>query len=472
MSYFYGVSGEKIFGTDGIRGVTNTYPMVPEVSLALGKVLTAYLLARTSGRVKVVIGKDTRLSGYVFEQAIASGITSMGADVLLVGPMPTPAIAFLTSDMRATAGVVISASHNPYTDNGIKIFDSKGFKFPDNTETEIETMMLSKQDDYAQQPIPSLTGKAHRIEDAVGRYIVFLKNTFPKSMRLDGVKIVLDCANGAAYKVGPTIFTELGAQVITIGTEPDGMNINVDCGSLSPKILSQEVVRTGADIGIAVDGDADRVVFCDENGVIVDGDHVLALCSSEMMETGSLMNNTVVATEMSNMALEHYLNDKGLKLLRTRVGDRYVVKAMRKVGANLGGEKSGHTVFLNHSTTGDGLLASLQVLSIMRKKNKPLSELAGIINMFPQVLKSVEVKEKKPFEKISKLSDALSGAESVLGNKGRINLRYSGTEPLARVMVEGENQSLINKIATEICSVISDDMKFAQNNEDKTQCKR
>ncbi len=457
MGRFSNLPEEKIFGTDGIRGITNTYPMVPEVSLALGKVLTSYLLTRTSGRVKVVVGKDTRLSGYVFEQALASGITSMGADVLLAGPMPTPAVAFLTSDMRATAGVVISASHNPYTDNGIKIFDSNGFKFSDSTETEIETMILSKQNAWAPDPLPSLTGKAYRIEDAVGRYIVFLKNTFPRSMRLDGVKIVLDCANGAAYRVGPAIFRELGARVITIGAEPDGMNINVDCGSLCPEILSREAVRNGADIGIAVDGDADRAVFCDEKGAVVDGDHVLAICSSEMVEAGSLITDTVVATEMSNMALENYLSDKGLRLFRARVGDRYVVEAMRKSGANLGGEKSGHTVFLDHSTTGDGLLASLQILSIMRKKNKPLSELAGMMKMFPQVLKSVEIREKKPFEDICGLSDALSEAENALGKKGRINLRYSGTEPLARVMVEGEDEDLINRIATDICSLIKDD---------------
>ncbi|MXZ12814.1 MAG: phosphoglucosamine mutase [Candidatus Dadabacteria bacterium] len=444
----------KIFGTDGIRGVTNTYPMTPEISLALGKALTKYLSEKTGGNVKILVGKDTRLSGYVFEQAIASGITSMGADVLLVGPLPTPAIAFLTSNMRATAGVVISASHNPYTDNGIKIFDSTGFKLPDETEMEIENMVLGGERIIP----PPLTGKAKRIEDAVGRYIVFLKNTFPKDLTLDGLRVVIDCANGAAYKVAPIIFQELGAQIIRIGTEPDGTNINVDCGSLKPEILSQEVVRSGSDIGIALDGDADRVVFCDENGNEVDGDHVLAICSSEMMEAGTLSTDTVVATQMSNMALENYLSEKGLKLERTRVGDRYVVEAMRKLGANLGGEKSGHLLFLDHSTTGDGLLASLQILSIMKKKGKSLSELAGIIDMFPQILNSLEIREKKPFEEIPGLVEIVRESEDILGDKGRINLRYSGTELLARVMVEGESETLINRIASRVSSVISENI--------------
>ena len=444
----------KIFGTDGIRGVTNTYPMTPEISLALGKALTKYLSEKTGGNVKILVGKDTRLSGYVFEQAIASGITSMGADVLLVGPLPTPAIAFLTSNMRATAGVVISASHNPYTDNGIKIFDSTGFKLPDETEMEIENMVLGEERIIP----PPMTGKAKRIEDAVGRYIVFLKNTFPKDLTLDGLRVVVDCANGAAYKVAPIIFQELGAQVITIGTEPDGTNINVDCGSLKPEILSQEVVRSGSDIGIALDGDADRVVFCDENGNEVDGDHVLAICSSEMMEAGTLSTDTVVATQMSNMALENYLGEKGLKLERTRVGDRYVVEAMRKLRANLGGEKSGHLLFLDHSTTGDGLLASLQILSIMKKQGEPLSRLAGIINMFPQILNSLEIREKKPFEEIPGLVELVRESEDILGDKGRINLRYSGTELLARVMVEGESETLINRIASRVSSVISENI--------------
>ena len=454
MNSLYEPKERKIFGTDGIRGVTNSYPMTPEISLSLGKALTRHLREKTGGHVKILIGKDTRLSGYVFEQAIASGITSMGADALLVGPLPTPAIAFLTSDMRAAAGVVISASHNPYTDNGIKIFDSTGFKLPDKTEMEIESMVLGEE------PITpvSLTGKAKRIDDAVGRYIVFLKNTFPKELTLDGMKIVVDCANGAAYKVAPIILEELGAQVITIGTEPDGMNINVDCGSLRPEILSKEVVQSGSDIGIALDGDADRVVFCDENGVEVDGDHVLAICSSEMIEAQTLATDTVVATLMSNMALENYLDERGIRLERTRVGDRYVVEAMRALGANLGGEKSGHLLFLDHSTTGDGLLASLQILGIMKRKDKSLSELAGIIEMFPQVLKSLGIREKKPFGQIPGLADLVRESERVLANRGRINIRYSGTEPLVRVMVEGDDETLISGIASRVSSVINKDI--------------
>lgn len=448
--------GRKIFGTDGIRGVTNAYPMTPEVSLALGKAVTKYFSRKTGGRVKVLLGKDTRLSGYVFEHAMASGIMSLGADVLLVGPLPTPAIAFLTSNMRATAGVVISASHNPYTDNGIKIFDEKGFKLPDGAELEMEEMVLGKRGD-ARGP-SSDTGKAKRIEDAVGRYIVFLKNTFPRDLTLDGMKIVVDCANGAAYKVAPIILEELGAQVIRMGVNPDGKNINVDCGSLRPEMLFDRVAATGADIGVALDGDADRVVLCDEKGNGVDGDHVLAICASEMLEAGTLATDAVVATQMSNMALENYLGEKGIRLKRTRVGDRYVVEAMRKLGANLGGEKSGHLLFLDHSTTGDGMLAALQIMSVMKRTQKPLSRLAGVMEFFPQTLRSVEITEKKPFEEIPGLLKTVREVEKKLGGRGRVNLRYSGTEPLARVMVEGENEVLINSAAADISSIITENI--------------
>lgn len=446
--------GRKIFGTDGIRGVTNTYPMTPEVSLALGKAVTNHFSRKTGGRVKILLGKDTRLSGYVFEHAMASGIMSTGADVLLVGPLPTPAIAFLTSNMRATAGVVISASHNPYTDNGIKIFDERGYKLPDSAELEMEKMVLGEGG--SGREASSDTGKARRIEDAVGRYIVFLKNTFPSDLTLDGVKIVVDCANGAAYKVAPIILEELGARVVAMGVNPDGKNINVDCGSIRPEMLFDRVVATGADIGIALDGDADRVVLCDEKGVGVDGDHVLAVCAREMLESGTLAADTVVATQMSNMALEKYLGEMGIGLERTRVGDRYVVEAMRRLGANLGGEKSGHLLFLDHSTTGDGMLAALQILSVMKRTGKPLSELAGVMEFFPQTLRSVDITEKKPFENIPGLLKTVREAEKKLGNRGRINLRYSGTEPLARVMVEGEDEVLINSIAADISSIIAE----------------
>lgn len=430
--------------------------MTPEIALALGKAVTKYFPRKPGSGVKVLLGKDTRLSGYVFEHAMASGIMSMGADVMLVGPLPTPAIAFLTSNMRATAGVVISASHNPYTDNGIKIFDEKGFKLPDAAELEIENMILGSRKDI--NGALSDTGKATRIEDAVGRYIVFLKNTFPRNLTLDGIKIVVDCANGAAYKVAPIILRELGAEVVAVGVDPDGKNINVDCGSLNPGMLRDQVINTGSDMGIALDGDADRVVFCDEKGEIVDGDHVLAICATEMVKAKTLATDTVVATQMSNMALENYLGDMGIRLERTRVGDRYVVEAMRKLGANLGGEKSGHLIFLDHSTTGDGLLAALQILSVMKRTGKPLSELAGIMEFFPQVLRSVEINRKKPFEEIPGLLKKVGEAEKKLGKKGRINLRYSGTEYFARLMVEGEDKTLINTIASDISSIITEDI--------------
>lgn len=442
----------KLFGTDGIRGIANKHPMTPEVSLRLGKALTAFLKKNVSDSPKILIGKDTRLSGYIFEQAISSGITSMGGEAMFVGPLPTPAIAFLTSNMRADAGVVISASHNPYQDNGIKLFDRNGFKLPDSTESKIEKLMLDEK--ISLQGNPSEIGKARRINDAIGRYVVFLKNTFPRDLTLDGLRIVLDCANGAAYKVAPLIFEELGAKVTTIGVNPDGKNINVNCGSLNPKILKDKVFELGADVGIALDGDADRVIFCDEKGNAVDGDKIIAISASDMIENCTLRSDTVVATQMSNIALEKYLNEKKIKLERTNVGDRYVVEAMKKNGSNLGGEKSGHLIYLDHTTTGDGLIASLQLLAIMKKNGKPLSELSEIIKLFPQTLNSFKVSEKKPFEQIEGLKELVAKYENELDSNGRINLRYSGTEQLARVMVEGDNEIKINKIADDISTFI------------------
>lgn len=444
---------KSLFGTDGIRGVANSYPMVPEIALKLGKSL-GYLLSQNrsrSRRPRIILGKDTRLSGYLFEQAISAGITSMGADVMLVGPLPTPAIAFLTTSMRADSGIVISASHNPYQDNGIKIFDSKGFKLPHETETELEHLIL----DSELSGSPNI-GKALRIDDAPGRYIVFVKNSFPPELSLDGMKIILDCANGAAYKVGPSILEELGADVTAINTNPDGLNINVKCGSLEPDVLRQKVLDSGADLGIALDGDADRVIFCDEHGNEIDGDKVLAICTEEMLNRKELNGSTVVATTMSNKGLEHFLAQRNINLYRTEVGDRNVVEAMRRLGANLGGEKSGHMIFMDHTTTGDGLLASLQVLSEMKRLNKPLSEVAGRLELFPQILQSVNVKEKVPFERIEGLSDLVSSCEKRLNNKGRINIRYSGTENKARVMVEGDNESLIKKIVEDISEFIDE----------------
>ena len=445
---------KRLFGTDGIRGVANTFPMTPEISLNIGKAIAKYLLDKKKTVPKILIGKDTRLSGYVFEQALTSGIISMGADVLLVGPLPTPAIAFLTSNMRADAGIVISASHNPYMDNGIKIFDNNGFKLCDEDEIEIEKYVLDKQEDLEGSPYK--IGKAKRINDAIGRYIVFLKNTFPNELNLEDFKVVLDCANGAAYKVAPLIFSELGADIISIGVNPDGKNINVDCGSLNPQVMQDKVVESNADIGIALDGDADRVIICDENGTEVDGDKILAICANDMIQNHKLSNKTVVATQMSNMALEHFLSENNIELERTLVGDRYVVEAMRALGSNLGGEKSGHLIFLDYSTTGDGVLAALQIIAIMKKTGKKLSQLASIIDLFPQTLNNIKVKYKKPFNEIPGLLELVKKHENSLNNFGRINLRYSGTEELARVMVEGKNESEINNIAQDISNYIDD----------------
>lgn len=446
---------ERLFGTDGIRGIANLYPMTPEISLRLGKALVSVLKHQKSDerRLKVVIGKDTRLSGYIFEQAISAGIASMGADVLLIGPLPTPAVAFLTTNMRADAGVVISASHNPFEDNGIKLFDKFGFKLPDEKELEIEELISSNRIDDLRVRGTEI-GKSFRVEDAPGRYVVFAKNTFPKDITLDGIKIVLDCANGAAYRVSPLVFQELGAELTTVGVSPDGKNINTNCGSLNPELLRQRVLDIGAHIGIALDGDADRVVFCDETGNVVDGDKIIAVLADEMISTGSLPKNTVVATIMSNMALEIFLKDRRCELVRTQVGDRYVVEEMRRRGCDFGGEKSGHLIFLNHGTTGDGTLAALQILSIMKTRGRNLSDLAKIIDLFPQLLLNVRVKEKKPFRNIPMVAKLISSKEKEFNGKIKINLRYSGTEPLARIMVEGENDLIVKETAEEIAAEI------------------
>lgn len=449
---------KSLFGTDGIRGVANRHPMTPEMSLKLGKALT-YLLKQggITHKPKIVIGKDTRLSGYIFEQALSSGIAAMGADVLLVGPLPTPAIAFITQSMRADAGIVISASHNPYEDNGIKIFDRHGFKLPDEVELRLEELIKNGGGDHL-VATPDDIGKAHRIEDAPGRYVVFAKNSFPCDMTLEGIKIVLDCANGAAYKVSPIIFEELGSDVVTIGVHPDGRNINTECGSLNPELLRNKVLETGADIGIALDGDADRVIFCDEKGEIVDGDKIIAICADEMIKSGKLRGSAVVTTLMSNMALENFIRGKGMDFFRTEVGDRYVVEAMRARDCNLGGEQSGHIIFLDHTTTGDGTLAALQVLAIMKREGRKLSELSRIIDLYPQLLLNVKIRKKKELSQIKGLSELLDRNETRLRGKGRINIRYSGTESISRVMVEGEDVSLIKEIADELADAIKRDI--------------
>jgi len=442
----------RLFGTDGIRGIANEYPMTAEMAMQIGRAI-AVLCKRGNHRHKIIIGKDTRISGYMFETALSSGICSMGVDLMLVGPLPTPAIAFITQSMRADAGIVISASHNPYQDNGIKIFSRDGFKLPDEMEEKIEELVFATSMDSLRPSTDSI-GKAYRIEDASGRYIQHLKNTFPADLTLDGLKIVVDCANGAAYKVAPVVFEELGATVISTGVEPDGLNINKDVGALYPEHISQLVKKHKADIGIALDGDADRVIICDEKGDIVDGDQIMAINALNMKERGVLRKNTVVATVMSNMGLEIFLKEKGMRLVRTQVGDRYVVEYLRNNGLNFGGEQSGHIIFLDYLTTGDGILAALQTLSVMKRSGKRLSELGKIIQKFPQVLVNFKVKEKKDLDSIPEVVRVIKGAEKNLKGRGRILVRYSGTEMKARVMVEGEDKEKIEKMANDISSVI------------------
>ena len=440
----------KLFGTDGIRGIANVPPMTIETAMRLGRAV-ARLYHRPGHRGRIIIGKDTRLSGYMFEQAMAAGICSMGADVMLCGPLPTPGIAFLTSSMRADAGVVISASHNPYYDNGIKIFAADGFKLPDATEARLEELM-EQGEDLQPLPAPDEIGRAQRIDDAKGRYIVFLKHSFPRRLSLDGLKIVVDCAHGAAYRVAPNVLAELGASVTSLSVAPDGKNINDHCGALHPESMCRAVVEQGAHVGIALDGDADRVIFADERGQIVNGDAIMALCARRLLSRGELRKNTLVATVMSNLGLERAMADMGGQLLRTAVGDRYVVEAMRQHDLNLGGEQSGHLVFLDHMTTGDGIIAALQVLAILLEENKPLSELASLMKQYPQVLLSVNVARRMPLAELATVQSLISRIESDLGSDGRVLVRYSGTEPKARVMIEGPDSSLINRYAQEIAS--------------------
>jgi phosphoglucosamine mutase len=447
----------KLFGTDGVRGVANTYPMTTEIAMQLGRAI-AFLVKKQvidkEHNPRIVIGKDTRLSGYMIENALASGICSMGVNVLLVGPLPTPGIAFITTGMRADAGVVISASHNPFQDNGIKIFSKSGFKLPDVEEALIEDLIFSKKMDSL-RPVAEEVGKAARIDDAKGRYIVFLKNTFPRRYTLDGIHIVLDCAHGATYAVAPHVFEELGAKVTSIGVQPDGKNINNECGALYPGVMAEMVRREGADLGIALDGDGDRLIVADEKGNIVDGDQIMAICAEEMLERQKLAKNTLVATVMSNLGLELAMQRMGGKLVRTQVGDRYVVEEMLRNEYNFGGEQSGHLVFLKHNTTGDGILGALQLLIAMKKKERPLSELTQIMEPFPQVLQNVRTAKKLALDRIPGFSEKIAGLEKSLGASGRILVRPSGTEPVIRVMVEGEDEKLIDTMASELCDFIS-----------------
>lgn len=448
------MSQRQLFGTDGIRGVANEFPMTAEVAVRLGQAIAHHFRSKSaqeSHRTRILIGKDTRISGYMFESGLAAGITSMGADVQLVGPLPTPGISFLTTGMRADAGIVISASHNAYQDNGIKIFGRDGFKLPDHEEAAIEALVMSETPHVCDA---RSIGKAVRIDDATGRYVVFLKNTFPKDLSLDGLRIVLDCANGAAYKVAPAVLRELGAEVFTLGVEPDGYNINHKCGSLYPDSLAARVRETRADIGISLDGDADRVILVDEKGAVVDGDRIIALCAISLQESGELQQNTVVTTVMSNIGLEIALRKRGIQLVRSNVGDRYVVEAMREGGFNLGGEQSGHIIFTDHTTTGDGMLAALQVLAIMRRRRARLSEVAQVMTPSPQVLINIQVRQKPDLETLEPLQEALAVIESKLGDSGRVLIRYSGTEPKARVMVEGPDDQLVHEFANQLAEVL------------------
>ncbi|HBF11877.1 MAG TPA: phosphoglucosamine mutase [Deltaproteobacteria bacterium] len=432
---------KKLFGTDGIRGLANRYPMTPEIALSLGQAI-AFYFARKQGGGRILIGKDTRRSSYMFELALSAGISSMGSTAILTGPLPTPGVAFLTRTMRADAGIVISASHNAFEDNGIKFFDKTGYKFPDDVERQMEEFVFSTHTESI-KPTGTDIGRAIRIEDAVGRYVEFLKSTFPKDILLKDMKIVVDCANGAAYNVAPMLFSEMEAEIELIGNKPNGSNINRDCGALHPQIMSQIVKQTHADIGIALDGDADRVVICDENGIILNGDHILAMLAMEKKERNSWPDKTVVGTIMSNMGLEIFLKEQGLHFVRTSVGDRYIIEEMNKKGYSLGGEPSGHIILKDISTTGDGLIAALQILSLMKRTGKPLSQLVQSVAMFPQAMQNIRVKERKDLEKIKPLQEELKEVEKELKGKGRIVLRYSGTEPLLRLMIESENDALI-----------------------------
>ncbi len=446
---------KKLFGTDGVRGEANAGVMTVENAVQIGRAIGLLCQRhRRHQRVRVLIGKDTRRSGYLFENAMVAGLCSVGADAYVVGPLPTPGIAFMTIGMRADAGVVISASHNPFGDNGIKVFGPDGYKLPDDDEAQIEAWVADPQPLYAALAKGADIGRAYRVDDAWGRYTVKLKTTFPNDLTLDGVKIAVDAAHGAAYKVAPMVLEELGAQVVLIGARPDGTNINDGSGALHPQTLAKAVVDNGCHIGLALDGDADRLVLADENGRVVDGDHILALCAPRMKIRGELRGHTVVATVMSNYGLELALREHGISLLRTDVGDRHVVDAMRKGGFALGGEQSGHLVFLDHATTGDGVLAALQVLAIAVREQRPVSELAAAMSTMPQVLINLSVRDKPPLQSLPAVSGAIDEVSRELVGQGRVLVRYSGTERKCRVMVEGPDEDAVRRHAEVIAQSV------------------
>lgn len=443
-----------VFGTDGVRGRANIAPMTVETALALGRA-AGKLFRRHKGKHRVVIGKDTRLSCYMFENALISGLCSMGVDTLMVGPLPTPGVAFITRAYRADAGIVISASHNPYYDNGIKFFSSDGFKLSEEWEREME-MAIAKNAFEDSLPSDSNIGRNTKIDDAAGRYIEFVKATFRKKMTLSKLKITIDCANGAGYRVAPSIFRELDADVYEYGVTPNGLNINKGCGSLHPETIQKSVIDHHADVGIALDGDADRIIMTDENAQLVDGDAILAICAKDMMKRGTLANNRVVATVMTNMGIINTLENMGIEVIRSKVGDRYVIKEMLEHDVILGGEQSGHIIFLEHNTTGDALVSALQVLRIMLETNSKLSELVAKFKRYPQSCVNVQVSSKPPLNTLQQVQNVIEEVEKLLGNKGRVLVRYSGTENLCRVMVEGQDHQQVKEFAQKIASAVKE----------------
>lgn len=443
---------KKLFGTDGVRGRANSFPMTVEVALALGRA-AGTILNKGNDKQKVVIGKDTRISCYMFENALIAGLCSMGIDTLMVGPLPTPGVAFITRAYRANAGIVISASHNPYFDNGIKFFNSEGFKLPDALEHEMEGLVTKGSFD-AHLPPSHLVGKNTKIQDADGRYIEFVKSTFPRKLSLRHLKIVLDCAHGAAWRVAPLVFGELDAKVFASGCSPNGLNINDNCGSLHPEGVQKAVIDHEADVGIALDGDADRVIMVDENAQIIDGDVLLGICAHDFKKRGILKNNKVVGTVMSNLGFIKSMEEMGIEVVKSQVGDRYVIQDMIHCDANLGGEQSGHLICLDYNTTGDGLVSALQVLRIMMETDSKLSDLAAIVKRYPQALVNVKVLSKPPLDSIPEIKEIIKRVEKKLGNQGRVLVRYSGTENLCRVMVEGPKQKITSELAEEIAAVV------------------
>ncbi len=453
------MSERKLFGTDGIRGKANVYPMTAEIAVSLGRAVTHYFQSINPNNIKplIIVGKDTRLSCYMLEMAFASGVCSQGGEVILTGPLPTPGVAFVTHSMRADAGVMISASHNHFADNGIKIFDSKGFKLPDSVELELERLVLNP--DLMPIKTGSALGNAERLKEVYGRYIVQVKSTLPNDYDLEGMRIVLDCSNGAGYKVTPMIFSELGAEVFTLGISPNGENINKNVGSLYPELARGEVLKYRADLGICIDGDGDRLTVIDDLGNIIDGDVLIGIFAKLLLSKSELkMGDTVVGTVMSNMGLELYLKKLGLNFHRTKVGDRYIIEYMRSQGAIFGGEPSGHIIFGKHSTTGDGALAAIKVIEAMKFFNSSLNDLAKEIILFPQVNKSIKVVKKPQLDSIPALVEGIKNTEKKLNGKGRTLLRYSGTEPLLRVMVEGENEDIVRDECQKLVDIVTSEI--------------